>query len=77
MQKRQFYLGSQFSLYKDRQGLKTSLKLILFRFYLDRTFILREDPVWNSGDPALTPKMPDPVYLAETSYGKQIEPEDM
>jgi len=77
MRRRQFYFGLQVSFYKDRQGLKLTLKFRLFKFGRERTWVIRQDPEWGKGDPALTPKLPDPSSLAEMPEVTPIEPEDM
>jgi len=44
MRRRQFYFGLQVSFYKDRQGLKLTLKFRLFKFGRERTWVIRQDP---------------------------------
>ena len=75
--RKRFYLGFQFSLFQDRQGLKVSLKVKLLKPYFERTWFLRRNKNWGKGNPELTPKLPCPEMLAKVHRGKQLQPEDM
>jgi len=77
MKRAKFYFGIQISLYKDRQGLKITLKFRLFKLGAERTYILKANPQWGEGNPELTPKFPDPEMFAPKPIGKVIEPEDI
>ncbi len=72
-----FYFGIQFSIFADRQGFKIAYKLRLFRFYKEKVFLLKKNPLWGEGNPELTPKYPDPEIFAPKPTGKVIEPEDL
>lgn len=78
-----FYFGLQFSLFKDRQGLKFAFKFRCFKVNLEKVWVLKRNPKWHEGNPVpqgnpdLTPTMECPEMLVEVPITRQIEPEDM
>ena len=77
MRKRKFYLGFQFSLFNDAQGMKLAYKVIFFKYHRERTYFLKRNPNWGKGDPELTPKLPYVEILTKMPSGKALEPEDI
>ena len=75
--KRKFYFGLQVSVFKDRQGLKLALKVILGKFHREKIIYLKRNPNWGRGNPELTPKLPYVEILAKMPAGKVLGPEDM
>ena len=72
-----FYLGFQFSLFKDRQGLKCTLKARVFRLYFEKVLFLKKNPKWGVVNPDMTPKMERVEMMTETPVGEFLEPEDI
>jgi hypothetical protein len=78
-----FYFGLQISLFEDRQGLKFAFKVRCFKVSIEKVWVLKKNPQWNSGNqvpsgnPDLTPTMESPEMLTEIPSQKQVQPEDV
>jgi len=72
-----FYMGLQFSCFKDREGIKVSLKIRLAGRSFDRLWIFRKSPPLEPVNHDLIPKLPAPEVLAVMPDMKALEPEDI